>query len=273
MTMPIVVCLLFLMAVAPVLPWRRASGELLRTRLLWPAALAVLVLVACVAFGVRGFNPLLAFTLGTFAGVTALRQLFLEVRRHRLRGLLGASGGGMVVHVGVVVVAVAFAASHSFTHQRQFTLAEGASARFAGHSFTYVKSTDVVTSTHTALDALVRVDDSYTLRPAVSNYPFASEAIGTPAVHSGPWEDLYLTMAATPTAPGGSAVIDVYVEPLVMWIWVGGGIMFAGTFLAAVSPVVRRRARAGTPSPDHPAPEDALTASTIGVPASSGSAP
>ena len=30
MTMPIVLCLLFLMAVAPVLPWRRASGELLR---------------------------------------------------------------------------------------------------------------------------------------------------------------------------------------------------------------------------------------------------
>ena len=30
MTMPIVVCLLFLMAVAPVLPWRKASAELLR---------------------------------------------------------------------------------------------------------------------------------------------------------------------------------------------------------------------------------------------------
>ena len=37
MTMPIVVCLLFLMAVAPVLPWRKASAELLRRRLFWPA--------------------------------------------------------------------------------------------------------------------------------------------------------------------------------------------------------------------------------------------
>ena len=44
MTMPIVLCLLFLMAVAPVLPWRRASGELLRQRLLWPAAGAAAVL-------------------------------------------------------------------------------------------------------------------------------------------------------------------------------------------------------------------------------------
>ncbi len=37
MTMPLVVALLFLMAVAPVLPWRKASAELLRHRLQWPA--------------------------------------------------------------------------------------------------------------------------------------------------------------------------------------------------------------------------------------------
>ena len=34
---PIGLALLFLMAVAPVLPWRKASGELLRDRLFWPA--------------------------------------------------------------------------------------------------------------------------------------------------------------------------------------------------------------------------------------------
>src|SRR3954452_16607291 len=33
MTAPVAMVLLFLMAVAPVLPWRKASGELLRTRL------------------------------------------------------------------------------------------------------------------------------------------------------------------------------------------------------------------------------------------------
>ena len=81
MTMPIVLCLLFLMAVAPVLPWRRASGELLRQRLLWPAAGAVVVLVACVAAGLRGFWPLVVFTLAAFAGASALRQLVLLVRR------------------------------------------------------------------------------------------------------------------------------------------------------------------------------------------------
>ena len=114
MTMPIVVCLLFLMAVAPVLPWRKASAELLRRRLFWPAVVAVAVLVACVVAGVRGLNPLLAFGLGAFAGASALRQLVLATRRQGWRGLVGRANGGMIVHIGVVLIAVAFAASHSF---------------------------------------------------------------------------------------------------------------------------------------------------------------
>ena len=67
MTMPIAIALLFLMAVAPVLPWRKASGELLRHRLLWPAwigtARVVLGVVArpdaasrrSLAYGLAGF--------------------------------------------------------------------------------------------------------------------------------------------------------------------------------------------------------------------------
>ena len=57
LTMPIMVCLLFLMAVAPVLPWRKASQELLRHRLQWPAATAAAVLIGCVAFGRAGSQP------------------------------------------------------------------------------------------------------------------------------------------------------------------------------------------------------------------------
>ena len=37
LSMPIGIALLFMMAVAPVLPWRKASTELLRDRLFWPA--------------------------------------------------------------------------------------------------------------------------------------------------------------------------------------------------------------------------------------------
>ena len=66
--------LLFLMAVAPVLPWRKASAELLRHRLLWPAWIGVLTVVLCVAVGVRGLNPLLAFGLGALIRPNTARR-------------------------------------------------------------------------------------------------------------------------------------------------------------------------------------------------------
>jgi cytochrome c-type biogenesis protein CcmF len=233
MTMPIVVCLLFLMAVAPVLPWRKASAELLRHRLFWPAAAAVVVLVACVAGGVRGLNPLLAFGLGGFAAASALRQLVLATRRQGWRGLVGRANGGMIVHIGVVFVAVAFAASHSFSHQTQLSLKPGQTARFDGHRFTYLGLKNVTASTHTAIEAQIRIDGGHVYGPAISDYPFASEEIGTPSVHSGPTEDIYLTLAGTPTTQDGTVVVGVIVEPLVMWIWVGGGIMISGAVLSA----------------------------------------
>jgi cytochrome c-type biogenesis protein CcmF len=234
MTMPIVVCLLFLMAVAPILPWRRTTTGLVRTRLFWPAAVGVATIVACVIGGIRGFNPLLAFGLGAFAGTSALRQLFIEVRRRGVRGFTGSTGGGMIVHLGVVLIAVGFAASHSFAHQSQLTLAPGQTAEFDGHSFTYLGTKNIFASTHTALAAEVRVDGRQVFGPAISDYPFATEGIGTPSVDSGLSEDIYLTLAQTPTKPGGAVGIGVIIEPLVTWIWIGGAVMLVGAVLAAL---------------------------------------
>src|SRR4030095_11543771 len=61
MTMPIGLVLLFLMAIAPVLPWRKASTELLSQRLFWPAWIAAGALVLAIVLGARGFAPVLAF--------------------------------------------------------------------------------------------------------------------------------------------------------------------------------------------------------------------
>ena len=126
MTMPIGLALLFLMAVAPVLPWRKASGELLRHRLLWPAWIGT----GCrgagrAALGQTGLAPLLAYGLAGFAAGSAGRQLVLATRRQGWRGLVGRANGGMIVHIGVVLIAVAFAASASNVRQAEFTLKPG----------------------------------------------------------------------------------------------------------------------------------------------------
>jgi cytochrome c-type biogenesis protein CcmF len=233
MTAPVALVLLFLMAIAPALPWRKASGELLRTRLQWPAWFATLTVVACVVLGVRGLAPLVAFGLGAFAAGAAVRQLVLSARRQGWRGLLGRANGGMVVHLGVVVIAVAFSASHSFGHRGEFALADGASAKVAGHTVTYLGSHTVQHPNRTSLVADVRIDGGGVYRPALNNFPGSQDAIGTPSVKVGLKEDVYLTLVQAPDAPGGPATINVVVQPLVNWLWIGGALMAFGTLLAA----------------------------------------
>ncbi|HUR78029.1 MAG TPA: heme lyase CcmF/NrfE family subunit [Acidimicrobiales bacterium] len=240
MTGPIGIALLFLMAVAPALPWRKASHGVLRQRLLVPAWLGGVTLVALVALGMRNIAALLAFSLGAFAGGAALRQLVLAARAARrngaswLRGISGRANGGMVVHFGVVVVAVGFAASSSFVARDEFRLEPGESARLAGHTVTYLGSKTIKHSNRTSVEASVRVDNKQVYKPALSTYPFATQAIGTPSVRGGPLDDVYLTLVAPATSRRASAVVGVVVTPLVNWLWAGGGIMALGTALALV---------------------------------------
>jgi len=124
---------------------------------------------------------------------------------------------------------------------------QGQTVSFDGHTFTYLGTQEVATPTHTALEAVVKVDHGRDYTPAVSNYPFANEAIGTPSVKSSLTEDIYLTFPSTPTKPGGPAVIGVIVEPLVSWIWIGGAVILAGTALSAW-PGRRRRGTGTSPA-------------------------
>ena len=238
MTMPIVLCLLFLMAVAPVLPWQRASGQLLRQRLAWPASCAAGVLAVLVAAGVRGFWPLVVFTLAGFAGGSAMRQLVLIVRRSGLRGLPGRSGGGMVVHLGIVLVAVAFAASHAYEKQAQLSLTPGQSASAFGHRLEYKGLRSVNSPGRSILEAVVALDgtDYY---PAVESFPLSDEAVVSPAIRSTPAQDIYLTLTDSPSKNGGPVAIDVIIEPLVMWLWVGGAVLVLGAALS-LAPSRRR---------------------------------
>ncbi len=239
MTMPIGMLLLFLMAVAPVLPWRKASEELLRVRLFWPAVAAVAAVAFAVAIGNRGLAPVLAFGLGAFAGGAAIRQVVLATRRQGWRGLVGRTNGGMIVHVGVVVIAVAFAASQSYVTEIELRLEEGQRATVGSHTLVYqgIEVTEDPEKTTTA--ALVSVDGEV-FRPSINLFRFGGQSIGTPSVDTGLREDVYLTLLEVPEAEGDPAVIRVILQPMVTWLWIGGIMMAAGTALAAF-PGRRRR--------------------------------
>ena len=222
MTMPIGFALLFLMAVAPALPWGRAGGELLSKRLVWPASAGAVSMVVAVVIGSRGWAPTMAVGLAGFAVAGAVRQLLLAVRARGLRGLTGRSSGGMVVHIGVAVVAVAFACSSSFLRQAEFSFDEvGDTASIAGHTLVFNGIESVALAEKSEVRVSVLVDGELQM-PAISTFPFGGQTIGTPATRSTIWDDVQLAVLSVPDG-SGSTIIRVTVQPLVWWLWFGGG--------------------------------------------------
>jgi cytochrome c-type biogenesis protein CcmF len=277
MTLPLGLTLLFLMAVAPALPWRAASGEVLRKRLAGPAWAGAATMAGVALAGGRGVAQLAAFGLGAFAVAGVVRQFSVGTaarRRTSGEGWLGAlratvAGnrrlyGGLIVHVGVVVLATALAASTGYTIKREFRLARGDQVSMAGHRFTYLGSEDSQTAQKRTVRARVRVERGGealgVYEPALSIFPNATQAIGTPSVRTGPLRDVYLTLVSSPDE-AGRVTLGVQVSPLVVWLWIGGGIMVLGTAVTvwpggrARRPVVASRQ---PPEPAGPVAREAL---------------
>ncbi len=256
MTMPIGFLILFLMGVAPVLPWRKASLETMSQRLFWPAWCGVATIMVSLLIGARGLAPVLAFGLGGFAAGAAARQVVLATRRSGWRGFVGRTNGGMIVHIGVVILAVAFAASSSYVRQGEFQLEVGESATMAGHTITYLGLEEVEHPERVEIRALVEIDGDGVHAPAISLYPAGSQSIGTPSVATGPVDDVHVSLVTLPD-DGSPPLIRMTVQPLIVWLWIGGGVMALGTVLAAF-PGRRRR---GTDPVSQPADLELVDAS------------
>ena len=233
LVIPIGIAMLTLMAIAPVLPWRKASGELLSQRLFWPAWCGIGALAVSVFVGATGFAPLLAFGLGGFATGSALRQVVLATRRQGWRGLVGRANGGMIVHVGVIMISVALAASNSFTHSQELSLVVGKPATFSGHTFELIDVVQITTDRDISVKALVSVDGGKPYAPAITKFTKIGMNVGTPSVRTGFGSDIYLTLEPPVRQDSNEARIKVFIKPLILWLWIGSGLMAVGTVLAA----------------------------------------
>jgi cytochrome c-type biogenesis protein CcmF len=249
MSVPICLGLLFLMGVGPALPWGQTTLSALRQRLALPGAVLLVVVVVGLAAGSREWIALATFGLAGFACVTTLRELFEPGRQRAAR--LGESlpialfaawksgrrrAGGYVVHLGVVIIAIAITASSVYRAETELTIRQGQSKTFEGYTLTFDSTERVDESNRWSRVARFSVShegtEMGTAEPRLNHYKTTGQAIGTPTVMSGLDEDLYLSLVMV-DEEAGIASLSVVVEPLVWWIWFGGGVMLFGTLIAA----------------------------------------
>ena len=257
---PLSVALLVLMAIAPLVSWRSADARVLWDRTRVSAWVAVLAVVLLFVTGVRRPAEVVAVFLSVLAAGAALRTLrgglVAALRRGSWRGVLRApSTGGMIVHLGVVVLALGIVTSTTYVTRSEVTLATGQRTVVDGQLVSFNGFHTVTNALKTAQELKVTVD-GHQLRPAVTTFNGSHGAtVGTPAIDSNLARDVYVTYDAeggngsTSGAqvetglPAGSVVLGVTVEPLLAWLWLGGLIIGLGSALS----FFRRRYGEDTP--------------------------
>jgi cytochrome c-type biogenesis protein CcmF len=149
----------------------------------------------------------------------------------------------MVVHVGVVILALGIVTSTTYVKRSEVTLATGQSTVIDGQYVSFSGFRNVNDALESATQLRVDVD-GHQLRPAVTTYNGrGGTTVGTPAIDSNLVRDVYVTFDAVGgngntsgaqvqnNLPAGSVVLGVTVEPLIAWLWLGGLIIGFGSAL------------------------------------------
>ena len=265
--------LLFLAGAAPLLAWRKTTRERLWNQFLIPTATMAVTVVALLIFFPQTTHcspvfapdlkiPLSLICFGTIAfTVASIAQEFWRgtaVRRRQtgsdpmtsLVGLVLAKRrkyGGYIVHLGIAVLFIGFSGK-AYDRMIDRTIqkpgvaaADGGGAssfKFGGYTFSYEQLIHTSDDHKDAITAQVGIyedgDRIATVYPAKWDFHKQEQQLTTEvAITVRPTEDVYVVLTGYNTE-SGLANFRVYLNPLILWVWVGFLILAFGTLVCLI---------------------------------------
>jgi cytochrome c-type biogenesis protein CcmF len=249
-TVPLAYALLVLMGVGPLIAWRRASWDNLKRNFTYPT-LATAAVVASALWWTRNPYALISFGVCAFVTGTIAFEFYKGVHARR-RLVPGTSVpqalwtlftrnrrryGGFVVHFGVVVTIIGITVSSNFAVEKEVRMARGEVVRVGDYDLRYDGRRaynevyrEVVWTDFTVLRDGREITQ---LAAGKSFHPNEQQPIAQVGIRSTPWEDLYITLGSV-EPDGSAATLKVMVNPMVMWIWLGGLIISFGALITII---------------------------------------
>jgi len=245
---PIGLLLLFLTGVGPLLAWRKSSLDSLRRNFLWPAASGLVTGGVLLALGMRHFYATVCYMLSVFVVATVVQEFHkgtVARRLHRGGNYLSAlvdltlvntrRYGGYVVHLGMVLIFIGIAGS-AFNVDRQADLLPGDSLSVGDYSVKLLRVEDGKTPNYDWVATVLEVRKNGELLgeydPQKHFYRASEQPTSEVRRYSTFREDLYLVFSGM--TEEDKATVQVYLNPLVRWVWIGGIVMFLGTIVIMV---------------------------------------
>jgi len=255
---PLGVVILALIAVCPLLAWRRTDGARLSRTLILPLVTMGLSAVLWVYLGfhsnVLGFIGLLVcgFAFG------AVIQFVLHAARKAAgpdkslwSGLGRAFTGSRTrtaayfVHLGMVLIVAGLLGSNVYkveTVDRGLRVKSGVTASVNGYTLTY-KSMDESTGAQGSVRSVAHFDVAKdgtpigTLAPHTDVFPVSGAAVRA-VILGRPFEDLFVVADQPFDTTSKTIDLRMVIFPLIRWVWIGSILLCAG---AVVSLLPRRR--------------------------------
>jgi cytochrome c-type biogenesis protein CcmF len=246
--LPIGFAMLILTGIGPQMAWRKSSLTNLRDSFFWPTLAGVVTVAGLAAIGLHVWSSGLCFALCAFVTAAIIQEFWrgANVRRGAtgtdfLTALIGLVGrnkrryGGYIVHVGIVLMFFGFA-GNGYKKDEQVLLKQGQSAtigRFTVRNDRVNVSDDGAKQMSTAYLSIFeggkQIDTLYPAKWAYRKHE--QEPTTEVAIRRSIGEDLYIVLAAYDLSVQ-SASLQIVLNPLVNWIWLGFGVLAFGTGIA-----------------------------------------
>ena len=195
---------------------------------------------ALVAIWLVGF--VITITLYDYARGVLVRSsgkkenLFLAIRN--LTGRNRHRYGGYIVHLGIVIMALGIIGIEMFQQQKQATLKIGDSVQLSGYTLTCTDLYEINPNDGYLIgeaELSVSQGDRYlgNIHPKVEYYFDAQQTRTIPGIRSTLEDDLYIILLDWEAISMAGATFRIFHNPLVIWLWIGSGILILGTLVAA----------------------------------------
>ncbi len=254
-TTPIGLLLLFLTGAGPLLAWRNTSFQSLRRNFTLPLAIAAVAGAALFVAGARDLYAWMTLFLCVFVAVCILQEFYKGARTRQqtsgenfLEALYNLTMrntrryGGYVIHLGMVLLFVGFAGL-AFKTEAKGLMAEGDLLRVKDYLIRCQSMVSGDTPNYLYQRAVLSLTQAGralgTVHPERRFYKASQQPISHVSIRTTLKEDLYVVLAGQ-DAESGKGIVEVYVNPLVAWVWLGGVVVFLGTLLALVPSRVER---------------------------------
>lgn len=243
--LPIFLVLLLVTGLCPLLAWGKTSLKSLLDNFLIPFILALVGGGLLFLLRVRSLYSLISFFFSIFALGTIIQEFIRGMHRSGayragLRRIFLSffwtnrrRYGALIIHLGVVSLFIGIAGS-AFNSAKEITLRKGESTEVKGYTFRYedftANDTALAQINRTVLGVYKDGKKVFTLTPE-KNYDKSYEQwFAEVSVHTNFKEDIYAILGGV-DPDGAVAGFKIQVNPLVLWIWLGGIIITLGTVI------------------------------------------